>query len=315
MFDSTTQNTASLFGDLWHRYDNDLFEQSVALFPMRFKANGFDLNWFRGKRCLDAGCGGGRYAIAMARLGAAEVIGCDISEQGLTDARRRAVGLPNIRFELGSVMELPYPDGFFDFVCCSGVLHHTSDPLRGLHELGRILRAGGRLFLLLYGTGGLRWPMIMKLRSHAQEIGYDLMNQAMRLSGLPANKQRTFLDDFFVPLIHFYDWNEVKTMLAGAGFHSLERWEKGKLDHEENISVLRTEFVQLLTLFSTISQRKEQVFQAAQVSARRAIAIVEATLEHLDTIEVDYETGRLDENTMRWQVFGWGHHRILAIKG
>ncbi len=50
--------TGSLFGDLWHRYGDDLFENSVNLFTARFKANGFDLKWFRGKRCLDAGCGG-----------------------------------------------------------------------------------------------------------------------------------------------------------------------------------------------------------------------------------------------------------------
>src|SRR5438874_1223600 len=70
--------TGRLFGDLWHRYDENLYEESIALFARRFEANGFDLSWFRGRRCLDAGCGGGRYSIAMARLGASQVIGCDI---------------------------------------------------------------------------------------------------------------------------------------------------------------------------------------------------------------------------------------------
>lgn len=129
------KKTGKLFGDLWWRYDDKLFNESVELFYKRFEAKGFDLRWFKGKKCLDAGCGGGRYAIAMAKLGAEKVIGCDISTGGLADAHRRAADLPNIEFEKASVLELPYTDESFDFVCCSGVLHHTKDPAKGLSEL------------------------------------------------------------------------------------------------------------------------------------------------------------------------------------
>jgi ubiquinone/menaquinone biosynthesis C-methylase UbiE len=124
--------TSKLFGVLWRRYDDTLFDESVKLFYQRFKANRFDLKWFRGKSCLDAGCGGGRYAIAMAKLGAAKVIGCDISPAGLEDARCRAADMPNIIFKGASVIDLPYISYSFDFACCSGVLHHTTDPEKGL---------------------------------------------------------------------------------------------------------------------------------------------------------------------------------------
>ena len=67
--------TGRLFGDLWHYLDDEQFEQSVALFASRFEANGFDLSWFEGKKCLDVGCGGGRYTIAIGRLGAGQVVG------------------------------------------------------------------------------------------------------------------------------------------------------------------------------------------------------------------------------------------------
>jgi len=43
----------------------------------------------KGKRCLDAGCGGGRYSIALASLGAKDVIGVDLSRTLIADARRR----------------------------------------------------------------------------------------------------------------------------------------------------------------------------------------------------------------------------------
>ncbi len=43
MTDEILNNTGELFGDLWHRYDDDLFEESVKLFTERFEANNFNL--------------------------------------------------------------------------------------------------------------------------------------------------------------------------------------------------------------------------------------------------------------------------------
>ena len=84
-------------------------------------------DFFTGKRCLDVGCGGGRYSLAMARMGAKSVVGVDVSESGLTDAAMRAerMGYANVTFKQASALELPFADAEFDFVCCSGVLHHT----------------------------------------------------------------------------------------------------------------------------------------------------------------------------------------------
>lgn len=284
MKSSINQITGGLFGDLWHRYDDDLFEESVKLFAKRFDANNFDLKWFQGKRCLDAGCGGGRYSIAMASLGAAEVIGCDISAEGLADARSRAAGISNVVFEEASVFDLPYPDESFDFVCCSGVLHHTPDPGRGLHELTRVLRSEGRLYLLLYGKGGVRWPTIMQIRPHAHAMSYAFVDEAMQLAGLPANKQRTFLDDLFVPIIRFYDWDEVSSMLADNNYTRVERWEKEKLDHEESVSEQRAELEQLRQVFDTARRQPEPRFIAVTSHAREAVEAVTSALSRLDAI-------------------------------
>lgn len=307
--------TGALFGDLWHRYDDRLFEESVDLFRQRFEANGFDLEWFRGKRCLDVGCGGGRYSIAMAKLGAAEVIGTDISIAGLADAARRAAAMSNVRFEKASALDLPYENSRFDFVCCSGVLHHTSDPERGLRELVRVLRPKGILFLLLYGKGGLRWPTIMKIRPHAQAIGYDTMNDAMLLAELPANKQRTFLDDLFVPVISFYDWDQVEKMLAANEMREINRWQKGKLDHESSVSVQRSELEQLRHLFELALQRPEERFEVVKKDTCSALEAVTSALENLDIIEREYSEGRISDTERHWRVFGWGHHRVLARRG
>ncbi len=294
--------TGELFGDLWHAYDENLFEESVQLFEQRAKANKFDLDWLKGKTCLDAGCGGGRYSVALARHGAKSVVGADVSGSGLQNAKLQASRIPNIQFCGASVLELPFADQSYDLVWCAGVLHHTRSPETGLTELVRVLKAGGRMFLLLYGKGGVRWPTMMNLRPYADELGYDALDHAIESAGLPANTRRTFLDDLFVPLINFYDREEVAEMLASNGITNYVRWEQGKLDHEQSVPVQRDELVRLKSVFDHVDQGK-----AGSVIVSEAIA-------ELDDAESSFKNGTIDLDTRNWRVFGVGHHRVMCDK-
>ena len=314
MTESVIEQTGKLFGDLWHRYDESLFRESVELFAMRFEANGIDLGWFKGKRCLDAGCGGGRYSIAMGILDAEHVTGADISSSGLDDARRRAASIPNVEFKEGSVLDLPFDNESFDMVCCSGVLHHTSDAKRGLSELVRVLKPGGRLFLLLYGKEGYRWPTIMACRPSADAIGYRLVDEAIQEAGLPANKQRTFLDDLFVPLIDFYDWDEVRDMLAENGITRSERWTEGKLDHESSIDVQRLELEQLLSVYSGALSSGDSKYADVTDEMKKSRDAVQGFLDRLNSDCAEFDSGAIDRKELEWRIFGWGHHRVLAYK-
>lgn len=291
-----------LYGDLWPRYDAELYEESVQLFEKRFRANGFDLGWFKGKRCVDVGCGGGRYSIAMARLGAAVVHGCDISETGLVYARGMAEGLPQIYFGQGDVLNLPYADDLFDFVCCSGVVHHTKDPERAMSELVRVLKPGGKLYLMVYGSPGIRWRLIVELRASAETAGYDYMDHLMRHVDLPANKQRTFLDDLFVPVLGFFDWDAVESLLTANGLVDIERWEKGKLDHESSLEVQREEIEQL-----------KLVFEVGEMPD--AVGCVNRALTALDKAEMRYSRGDIGPIERDRRVFGEGNIRLLATRG
>src|SRR5882724_8778009 len=113
---SLEHDTGQLFSKLWGSYDTQLFEESVQLFSTRLYLAQFDVAWFNGKVCLDAGCGGGRNSIAMARLGAKEVIGIDVGEEGLANARQRSQGLSNSKFLCASILDIPFEDGTFDMV-------------------------------------------------------------------------------------------------------------------------------------------------------------------------------------------------------
>ena len=104
-------------------------------------------------------------------------------------------------------------------------------------------------------------------------------------------------------------------MLTDNGFQQINRWERGKLDHEARVSVQRTELVQLRQLFETALQQTKPRFVKVASHAASALHAVMLALEQLDAIEANFTTGQMNKGERRWQVFGWGHHRVLAVKG
>lgn len=90
----------------------------------------------RPHRVLDAGCGDGLFARAIA---APMVIGVDSAPAMAERARSRGVDA-----RVGSIEELPFADGEFDVVVCNWVLYHLDDLERGVRELARVVRPGGR---------------------------------------------------------------------------------------------------------------------------------------------------------------------------
>ena len=99
-----------------------------------------------GMSVIDCGCGPGSITVGLAEIvDPAEVVGIDIEPRQLDAARRLATdrGISNVRFEQGSVYELPFPAATFDVAVAHFVLEHVSDPLRALREIRRVLRPGG----------------------------------------------------------------------------------------------------------------------------------------------------------------------------
>lgn len=302
--------TGDLFGSLWGPYDEVLFDQSVDLFERRLRLKGFDPAFFAGKDCLDAGCGGGRNAIAMARLGAAKVVGVDLGIAGIADARKRGAGMDGVSFLEASIESLPFPDDSFDVVWCAGVLMHTGDPESALAELARVLRPGGLIYLLVYATGGLRWPLVSLLRPIAAEIGLPSIEAAVTRAGLAPNKRRTFVDDLFAPRIDFYSWPRLADLLARHGFEDLDRWgPEARLDHEQDLVAYRTDLALLEALFE--AGRSDPVWWRAELFERGAQLTAEAVAT-IDAFDRRIEAGELTIAGGMERVVGQGHHRVFA---
>ena len=112
----------------------------------------------RGLRVLDAGCGTGRNAVTVARNAPdCEILAIDLSPTSLAQAReladREGVG-DRIEFLQMSLADVHALEREFDYIICTGVLHHLEYPAHGLADLAAVLAEDGGMYLMLYGTYG-----------------------------------------------------------------------------------------------------------------------------------------------------------------
>jgi SAM-dependent methyltransferase len=136
-------------------------------------------------RILDAGCGTGASAIAVAMYEPqAEVTAVDINPTALRMLREEAArrDLKNLSIhevDLMTLEGLEVPEAGFDVIHSSGVLHHLSDPAKGLSNLARVLAPQGVIALMVYGRYG-RQPLerlveaLDLARGHDEPIGQRL---------------------------------------------------------------------------------------------------------------------------------------------
>lgn len=154
--DISSQQTVKSFGEKWdkHRYYRD----HTKRFYTQWFIQRYDLGDVDGLRdmlankqtILDAGTGAGRDA-ANFKLYAphAAVFGVDTAWHALENAASQP-NRPDIDLVHADVNRMPFPDGFFDFINCDQVIHHTPNPPSTLRNLAKKLKPGGEVTTYVY---------------------------------------------------------------------------------------------------------------------------------------------------------------------
>jgi demethylmenaquinone methyltransferase/2-methoxy-6-polyprenyl-1,4-benzoquinol methylase len=140
----------AMFDGIARVYDRLNSVMTVGLHH-RWRARAADLAQLApGARALDVACGTGDLALELARrVGpGGEVVACDFSERMLELAREKGATVPTIRFEWANALELPYADDTFAAATVGFGVRNFSDLERGLRELARVVRPGGRVVVL-----------------------------------------------------------------------------------------------------------------------------------------------------------------------
>lgn len=155
-----------------------------------------NLNHTENFRVLIAGGGTGDCTIYLAeqlRNTNAEVVYLDMSTASMAVAQERAKvrQLTNIQWVHDSILNLQSLNlGQFDYITCTGVLHHLSSPEAGLAALKSVLKKNGSIFLMLYGTYGRTavyqmQDLMKRINQTTEDIRAKISNTKKVLNCLP----------------------------------------------------------------------------------------------------------------------------------
>ena len=140
---------------------------------------------------LDAATGGGHTAVALAKH-AEKVIAVDITREMLTEAAAAAgqAGAANIVFQAEDVHALSFHDNTFDLVASRFAPHHFSHIQKALQEMCRVLKPGGKLYILdcsVWDGDETEEAMnhIEKIRDSSHICSYSPRRWRRLLAGLP----------------------------------------------------------------------------------------------------------------------------------
>jgi len=123
---------------------------------------------------LDLACGHGNFTVAWAeRAGASGlVVGLDIARAMLRRAagRVRRGNVSNVALVRGDALALPFRDGVFDAINCSGGFHQLPDLPRAIDEIARVLKSGGRLAASTFAKASQEGVTPRKSRLHVVDL-------------------------------------------------------------------------------------------------------------------------------------------------
>ncbi len=153
-----------------------------------------------GDAVLDCATGTGDLAIAFQRAGG-RVTGTDFTPEMIALARAKS---QEVAFEVADVKALPYDDASFDVASIAFGIRNVDDPQRGIAEMARVVRSGGRVVVVEFGrprNGLVRWAYDKYCRFALPRLGGAVTGERGAYEYLETSAARFPYGDDFVAIM------------------------------------------------------------------------------------------------------------------
>jgi SAM-dependent methyltransferase len=193
----------------------------------------------RALRIWVAGCGTNQAVITALQFPEADILATDLSENSLRTSSEsaRSLGIKNIRFIQKSINDVEFKEEF-DYIICTGVIHHNAHPVLALKRIQAALKPNGILEVMVYNkyhsvfvTGFQK--VIQQLKASGASLGSDeiktvrLFLEGLNISRIAAGPMSTIVgtasdsqlaDLLLQPVWHSYDMDAFGSLCQEAGF-------------------------------------------------------------------------------------------------
>jgi len=177
--------------------------------------------WFRDKKVIDVGCGGGRYTWGLCSLGC-DVTAVDQSPNALKLTKKVC---KDFKLKMGKIDILnPIIDRKYDLVWCFGVIHHTGNTRQALTNVASLVKDRGYLFLTVYGVptdeeGKKEVEDYERLRIEVADLTFDERVKYIKENiTIKPKKVHGYFDAISPKINDLYTFEEVGEWLKAEGF-------------------------------------------------------------------------------------------------
>ena len=227
-----------------------IYSQGIEKYKERLKAISFiDHNCV-----LDAGCGFGQWALALAEMNK-NVVCCDIAQNRVDFLKNliNSLSIKNLSVSQNGIDKLPFENESFDIIFCYQVIQCTPWK-KTLSEFKRVLKPGGKVYIT---TNDIGWYLYLWQVPHNKADDYDPKELAamsfMQTLSYEKNNQITKNMNLIIEI------PEIIAELEKIGFHNIQSSNEGNLKLNKNakdpIPFFNQEFSEFTTVYEVLAHK------------------------------------------------------------
>ena len=180
------------------------------------------------KKVLEVGCGTGQISNYFAIGTNNEIVAIDPTIESLSLAKKFAYknNVSNLKFVNSDVFDDVLSNDYFDFIWCSGVLHHTKNPYKAFQIICKYLKKNGYILVGLYNKIGRLRTLTRKYLSKVFGSKFlEYFDPTLRNLKLSENEKKSWINDqYFHPIESLHTLDEV-----------LDWFKKNEIDYIDSI--------------------------------------------------------------------------------